>query len=53
MKRIFLSLCLLVACTIVMRAQDTAGNRALTMAEYEKAKTFTVGDPDKDTYVKF
>jgi hypothetical protein len=53
MKRIFLSLCLLPACTMIMRAQDTAGNRALTMAEYEKAKTFTVGDPDKDTYVKF
>jgi hypothetical protein len=53
MKRIFLSLGFLLVCTMVMRAQDTAGNRALTMAEYEKAKTFTVGDPDKDTYVKF
>jgi hypothetical protein len=53
MKRIFLSLGFLLVCTMVMRAQDTAGNRALTMAEYEKAKTFTVGDPDKDSYVKF
>jgi hypothetical protein len=53
MKRIFLSLGFLLVCTMVMRAQDTAGNRALTMAEYEKAKTFAVGDPDKDTYVKF
>src|SRR5580692_6100586 len=35
------------------RAQDTAATRALTMEEYEKARTFSVGDPDKDTYVKF
>lgn len=33
-------------------AQDTA-LRPLTMAEYIKAKTFTVKDLDKDTYVKF
>lgn len=36
----------------MLRAQDTAGVRALTMDEYEKARTFSVGDPDKDTYVK-
>src|SRR3984957_16040117 len=36
-----------------VRAQDSTGGRALTLAEYEKAKTFSVGDPDKDTYVKF
>ena len=35
------------------RAQDSTGSRALTMEEYEKAKTFSVADPDKDTYVKF
>jgi hypothetical protein len=34
-------------------AQDTASARALSMEEYEKAKTFSVSDPDKDTYVKF
>src|ERR1700754_1727048 len=45
--------CFLVAGVTVIRAQDTAGNRALTMGEYEKARTFTVGDLDKDTYVKF
>lgn len=33
-------------------AQDTT-MRPLTMAEYNKAKTFTVKDLDKDTYVKF
>lgn len=54
-----LLLCLLAAGTGMVRAQDaggvrgdTAGRRALTMDEYEKAKTFTVADPDKDTYVK-
>ncbi|HTR32141.1 MAG TPA: hypothetical protein VMH27_22870 [Puia sp.] len=45
--------CLLAAGSGFVRAQDTAGPRALTMAEYEKARTFSVGDPDKDTYVKF
>jgi hypothetical protein len=38
---------------LTVRAQDTAVMRTLTMEEYEKAKTFSVGDPDKDTYVKF
>jgi len=53
MKSILLSLCLLVAGTVIVRAQDTAAGPALTMDQYEKAKTFSVGDPDKDTYVKF
>lgn len=53
MKRILFSVCLLAAGAIGVRAQDSAASRALTMAEYEKAKTFAVGDPDKDTYVKF
>jgi hypothetical protein len=30
-----------------------AGKAALTMAEYEKAKTFSPADLDKDSYVKF
>lgn len=33
--------------------QDSATGRALTMAEYEKAKTFSPADLDKDSYVKF
>jgi hypothetical protein len=59
MRLKLLLVCLLAAGTGVVRAQDTgvradtAGVRALTMDEYEKAKTFVVGDPDKDTYVKF
>jgi hypothetical protein len=52
MKHIFFAACLLVAGTIAVRAQDTAANRALTMAEYDKAKSFSVADLDKDTYVK-
>jgi len=51
MKSIFFLL--LVSGMMTVRAQDTAANRALTMAEYDKAKTFSVGDLDKDTYVKF
>ena len=53
MKSIIFSACLLVAGMITVRAQDSAANRALTMVEYDKAKTFSVGDLDKDTYVKF
>lgn len=53
MKRLFFSACLLVAGMITVRAQDTAADRALTMPEYDKVKTFSVGDLDKDTYVKF
>jgi len=48
---------LLAACLAVqmtgLRAQDTAAASALTPSEYEKAKTFVVGDPDKDSYIKF
>jgi hypothetical protein len=34
-------------------AQNADTGRAITMPEYEKAKTFAVKDLDKDTYVKF
>ncbi|HEY6901385.1 MAG TPA: Hint domain-containing protein [Puia sp.] len=53
MKKILFSAILLVAGMIAVHAQDTAASRALTMAEYDKAKAFSVGDLDKDTYVKF
>lgn len=52
MKSILFAACLLLAGMSVVCAQDTAANRALTMDEYQKAKTFTVGDLDKDTYIK-
>lgn len=44
---------MLSAGIFAIHAQDTAATRALSMTEYEKAKTFTIGDLDKDTYVKF
>lgn len=52
MKKLFFSVILMMAGMSAVRAQDTASNRALTMAEYDKAKTLSVGDLDKDTYVK-
>jgi hypothetical protein len=53
MKKLFFAVCCFLTAGVVVRAQDSTTARALTMAEYEKAKTFTVGDLDKDTYVKF
>jgi hypothetical protein len=53
MKLTLSLLCLLVAGMGIVRAQDTTGSRALTMAEYNKSETFFVKDLDKDTYVKF
>jgi len=52
MRKFLFTFWLLLAALTSVRAQDSTG-RALTMAEYDKAKTFTVGDPDKDTYIKF
>lgn len=53
MKHILFAVGLLLTGVMTVRAQDSTGSRALTMSEYEKAKTFAVADPDKDTYVKF
>ena len=53
MKHFFISCCLLVAGAMRSHAQDTTAVRTLTQAEYEKAKTLSVTDLDKDTYVKF
>jgi hypothetical protein len=52
MKHIFMALCLLTGPVFTVLAQDTT-SRTLTMAEYEKAKGFSPGDLDKDSYVKF
>jgi intein/homing endonuclease len=49
-----LLLFLFIAAFKISGAQTKATNpRPLTMAEYDKAKTYTVADLDKDTYVKF
>ena len=38
----------------IANAQETKqASRSLTMADYEKIKTFAINDLDKDTYVKF
>lgn len=50
MKSFFLSVGLLAG---VFSAYSQEKGRTLTMAEYEKAKTFAVKDLDNDTYVKF
>jgi hypothetical protein len=53
MKHLFMALCLLAGPFLTVVAQDSTASKALTMAEYEKAKNFSPGDLDKDTYVKF
>lgn len=52
MKQLLLTLCVMAGSLITVQAQDTA-SKALTMAEYEKAKSFAPADLDKDSYVKF
>src|SRR5215831_7025185 len=52
MKHLLMALCLLAGPFFTVLAQDTT-SKALTMAEYEKAKGFSPADLDKDSYVKF
>jgi transcription elongation GreA/GreB family factor len=54
MRRVILSVITAVS-FLGTKAQDTSkvNPRPLTLQEYNKAKTFTVKDLDKDTYVKF
>lgn len=53
-KRILLATIFLIN-IFVVKAQDTASGKpvSLTLEQYEKAKTFSVNDLDKDTYAKF
>jgi hypothetical protein len=44
---------LLAASCYLSNAQTKVNPRPLTMAEYTKAKSFTIANLDKDTYVKF
>lgn len=53
MKKWTFAAAVVMAASGVVRAQDTTATRALTMEEYEKARTYSVADLDKDTYVKF
>ena len=41
-----------ISIKIFAQGKDTS-SRTITMAEYEKAKSFSIKDLDKDTYVKF
>src|SRR5215210_4484099 len=53
MRKFFLP-CFLLLGIISTSAQDAAKRaRALTMQEYDKAKTYAIKDLDKDTYAKF
>ncbi|MEO6329133.1 MAG: Hint domain-containing protein [Ginsengibacter sp.] len=53
-KKILLSITLGLN-IFILKAQDTASAKhiALTLEQYEKAKTFSIKDLDKDTYAKF
>ena len=53
MKKILLTSFLFLAFVAINAQETKKTSRALTMAEYEKAKAFTIADLDKDTYVKF
>jgi hypothetical protein len=53
MKEFVVLACMIVTGHGLLHAQDSARSRTLSMAEYEKARTLTVSDLDKDTYVKF
>jgi hypothetical protein len=53
MKQLCMAILLMAGNTFLLTAQDSTGGKALTMAEYDKVKTFSPGDLDKDSYVKF
>jgi hypothetical protein len=50
-KLFFLAVALTVSSIII--AQEKSSGRAITVEEYNKAKTFSVNDLDKDSYIKF
>ena len=52
MKNLAMAILLMAGNLFIATAQDTSAAKALTMAEYEKAKGFAPGDLDKDSYVK-
>jgi hypothetical protein len=52
MRKLIFTLFILLI-TIAVKAQKAPNPRPLTLDEYTKAKTYTIADLDKDTYVKF
>jgi hypothetical protein len=53
MRSLLYTLCLLYVSATAIAQQKIPNPRPLTMDEYRKAKTYTIADLDKDTYVKF
>ncbi|MBC7400349.1 MAG: hypothetical protein H7289_10415 [Mucilaginibacter sp.] len=53
MRNLLLIFCLLYVTATASAQQKTPNPRPLTLDEYTKAKTYTIADLDKDTYVKF
>lgn len=53
MRNLFFTLCLLLGITAAQAQTVVPNPRPLTLAEYKKAKTFSVTDLDNDSYVKF
>ncbi|UKT64663.1 Hint domain-containing protein [Pedobacter mucosus] len=52
MKKLIFSLLFSITATLAVAQQKATNPRPITLAEYEKAKTFTIADLDKDSYVK-
>ena len=52
-RKFAVALACMFVLSIGLKAQDVVKPRPLTMAEYEKAKTFVIKDLDNETYVKF
>lgn len=53
MRILLYTFCLLYVSATAIAQQKTPNPRPLTMDEYKKAKTYTIADLDKETYVKF
>src|SRR5689334_8893896 len=53
MRRMFAMLIMAMMAFTFVYGQDVPNPRPVTMAEYEKAKTFTIKNLDEETYAKF
>ncbi|MBD1393832.1 Hint domain-containing protein [Mucilaginibacter glaciei] len=53
MRKLLLTLSAALLISTAFAQQKAPNPRPLTLDEYKKAKTYTIADPDKDTYVKF
>lgn len=53
MRKLLLLLLLLSATCFAQAQTKTVNPRPITLAEYEKAKVYSIANLDKDTYVKF